>query len=60
LASFARGDYTNFGEAAVQLLPDLCSHKIGFTVQIRRITQLDPQFFENINFELFLSEIQQD
>jgi hypothetical protein len=27
-----------FGEATVQMLPDFCSNKIGFTVQVRRIT----------------------
>jgi hypothetical protein len=39
LARFADMGYTFFGEATVQMLPDLCSNKIGLSVQISRITQ---------------------
>jgi hypothetical protein len=39
LARFANMGYLLFGAATVQMLPDLCSDKIGFTVQIHRITQ---------------------
>jgi hypothetical protein len=41
LASFANMGYTFFGVATVQMLPDLCSNKTGFTVQIRRILHRD-------------------
>jgi hypothetical protein len=32
--------YTIFREATVQMLPDFCSDKIGFSVQVRRILHL--------------------
>ncbi|MDR1971011.1 MAG: hypothetical protein LBQ46_03730 [Treponema sp.] len=39
LASFARMGYPFFREVTVQMLPDSCSNKIGFSVQVRRILQ---------------------
>jgi hypothetical protein len=42
LANFSNMGYTFLGAATVQMLPDLCSNKIGLSVQIRRITHQAP------------------
>jgi hypothetical protein len=44
LASFENMGYIIFGVAAVQMLPDLCSSKSGFSVQVHWNTHLDTFF----------------
>jgi hypothetical protein len=49
LARFADMEYAFFGEATVQMLPDLCSNNFGLSVQISRILHHHKNLTQNKN-----------